>query len=225
MDHEHAAEALDAVAAFTLEAPGLAARIRDIESAMAGIEATEAAAFADEVGATHDLLDGSLIVKGLAGQINVIIHAAGILRALPFILAPGERVLSASLGAGNTGRAWDLETDRQIAEFKFITWQGGPESIRQNGLFIDVFHLAEADTDRRRVMYLTGATIPRRFLTTSSRAIRSVLSKNAQVASEFTGRYGDRYPTVRDYWHEVGHRVEVIDLAEVMPWPSGLVGA
>lgn len=187
---------------------------------MAGIEAVEAAEFADEVGATNELLGGSLIVKRLAGQINVIIHAAGILRALPFILAPGERVVCASLGAGNTGRAWDLETDRQVAEFKFITWQGGPESIRQNGLFIDVFHLAEADTDRRRVMYVTGAAMPRHFLETSSRAIRSVLSRNAEAADDFARRHGDRYATVRDYWENVGNSVEVIDLFDVMPWPA-----
>jgi hypothetical protein len=40
------------------------------------------------------------------------------------------------------GRSFDLETDRQVAEFKFIAWRGGAEAIRQNGLFIDIFRLA-----------------------------------------------------------------------------------
>jgi hypothetical protein len=36
-----------------------------------------------------------------------------------------------------TGRSFDLETSDRVAvaEFKFIRWQGGPESIRQNQLF------------------------------------------------------------------------------------------
>ena len=60
----------------------------------------------------------ALLVKRSAGQINLIVHAVGILVALPKILEPGELVQSLSLGAGNTGRAHDLETDRRIDEFR-----------------------------------------------------------------------------------------------------------
>jgi hypothetical protein len=59
------------------------------------------------------------------------------------ILRPGEVIDCVSLGAGNTGRAFDLETNLRIAEFKFIHWQGGPESIRQNSLFKDFYEMAE----------------------------------------------------------------------------------
>lgn len=55
----------------------------------------------------------------------MIMHAAGIMVALPWILESGEIVESLSLGAGNTGRDHDLETNRRIAEFKFIDWRGG----------------------------------------------------------------------------------------------------
>ncbi|WP_283814259.1 hypothetical protein [Bradyrhizobium aeschynomenes] len=41
---------------------------------------------------------------------------------LPHILEEGEIVDYVSLGAGNTGRPFDLETNRRIAEFKFIHW-------------------------------------------------------------------------------------------------------
>ena len=51
----------------------------------------------------------ALLVKRSAGQINVIVHAVGILVALRKILEPGELVQSLSIGAGNTGRAHDLE--------------------------------------------------------------------------------------------------------------------
>jgi hypothetical protein len=77
--------------------------------------------------------------------VNVAIHALGILLALPEILEVlevGEVVEELSLGAGNTGRAFDLVTNVRVAEFKFIKWRGGAEAIRQNGLFVDVFHLA-----------------------------------------------------------------------------------
>ena len=53
-------------------------------------------------------------MKRLAGQINVTIHALGILMCLPHILEPDERVESVSLGAGNTGRDFDLETNVRV---------------------------------------------------------------------------------------------------------------
>jgi hypothetical protein len=102
-------------------------------------------------------LEAALEIKRLAGQINVVIHALGILVSLPHLLEPDEVVEELSLGAGNTGRSFDLTTDRRIAAFKFITWRGGAEAIRQNTVFVDVLHLAEADTDRARFLYVTGS--------------------------------------------------------------------
>jgi hypothetical protein len=32
------------------------------------------------------------------------------------------------IGAGYTGREFDLETNYRVAEFKFIHWRGGPEA-------------------------------------------------------------------------------------------------
>lgn len=126
---------------------------------------------------TPALLQAALGVKRMAGQINVIVHAVGILVSLPYVLEPGERIESLSLGAGNTGRLHDLETHRQIAEFKFIEWRGGPESIRQNSLFVDLFNLVSANTSKRRVLYVIGKETPLRFLR-NRRALSSVLSRN-----------------------------------------------
>ena len=86
-----------------------------------------------------DLLEAAVVLKEVAGQVNVLIHAVGILLSLPHILDDGEVVESLSLGAGNTGRDFDLVTDRRLAEFKFIQWRGGAESIRQNSIFKDFF--------------------------------------------------------------------------------------
>ena len=96
-------------------------------------------------------------MKRLAGQINVMIHALGILLCLPHILEPKERVEYGSLGAGNTGREFDLETNLRVAEFKFIRWRGGAESIRQNSVFKGYLLLAEHPTGRSENISICSA--------------------------------------------------------------------
>ena len=108
----------------------------------------------------------------MSGQINVLVHAIGILNALPYILEPGEVVESLSLGAGNTGRTM-ISRRTAIAEFKFIEWRGGPESIRQNGVFADLFNLANSPTKKRRVLYLVGTAIPSGSSRTADRSAAS----------------------------------------------------
>jgi hypothetical protein len=166
-------------------------------------------------------IDGSLLtaattVKQLAGQINVVIHAAGILTALPSILEPGEVVESLSTGAGSTGKEFDLETDRRVAEFKFITWRGGPESIRQNQLFKDFFYLSEADTTKRRELYVMGLAHPLKFLQ-SQRSLSSVMSRNARLAADFLQLYGDRFRVAREYYEHRKDRITLLDLSPIVP--------
>ncbi|MBS1868055.1 MAG: hypothetical protein JSS99_00145 [Actinobacteria bacterium] len=157
-----------------------------------------------------------MTIKRLSAQIDVVIHALGILTSLPYLLEPGEVIESLSLGAGNTGRHHDLVTDRQIAEFKFIQWRGGPESIRQNSVFVDIFNLANANTNKRRVLYLLDKQHALRFLG-NRRAIASVLSKNASVQARFRVAHQDEFATVREYWATVEDRVEIIDLRDLVP--------
>jgi hypothetical protein len=174
---------------------------------------------AQELASQHideDVLYGALVLKELAGQINVVIHVVGILVSLPHVLAQGETIESLSLGAGNTGRHHDLETDRQIAEFKFIAWRGGAEAIRQNGLFVDIFNLASARGDKRRVMYVVDQEHPMRFLR-HNRAISSVLSKNRAVEERFHRAHGARFATVSEYWSTIADRVEIVDPRDVVP--------
>jgi hypothetical protein len=61
-----------------------------------------------------------------------------------------------SLSAGNTKRKFDLEANQRIAEFNFIRWQGGSESIRQNSLFKDFYGLAEQGTQKEKFLYVLG---------------------------------------------------------------------
>lgn len=162
-------------------------------------------------------------MKRVAAQINVIIHAVGILVSLPHILTEHETVESLSLGAGNTGREFDLTTDKRVAEFKFIEWQGGPESIRQNSLFYDFFTLAEHESTRRRFLYLLGTDKALRFLR-GNRSLRSVLSKNRKINDQFIARYDNEFTVVSDYYKAKRDQVELVDLQKLIPsiWGAGV---
>ncbi len=118
---------------------GLTARLSGIEHTIVGSTNKQVAIFCEKHNLNSDILRAAFTIKSVAGRINDIVHALGILVSLPKIIGENEEVIAMSLWAGNSGRLWDLETSHQIAEFKFILWQGGPESIRQNALFKDFF--------------------------------------------------------------------------------------
>ena len=197
--------------------PALTARIKEFEAVGSGLRPRqiEKVLAREDVGA--ELIAAARTIKALAGQVNVIMHAAGILVSLPYILESSEIVESLSLGAGNTGRDHDLVTDRRIAEFKFIDWRPARNTIRQNVLFADVFSVASAKTDKRRIVYVLGTEHAMKFLR-GGRAISSVLSRSSKVRVGFYDRYGtDTFATVRDYWASVCDSVEILDLRELVP--------
>lgn len=170
----------------------------------------------------NKVVQAALQVKRAAAQINVIIHAVGILVSLPHILEEDETVESLSLGAGNTGREFDLSTDKRVAEFKVIEWQGGSESIRQNTVFYDFFTLAEHGSARRRFLYLLGTDEALRFLR-GNRSLKSVLSKNRKISDQFFARYDNNYKVVSDYYNAKRDLVELVDLQKFIPsiWGVG----
>ena len=157
-------------------------------------------------------MKSTLEVKNVAGQINVIIHASGILHSLKGLLQDGEVVESISLGAGNTGRKFDLETNLQVAEFKFIDWQGGAESIRQNGIFKDFYELAEDKTNKKKYLYVVGTHYPLKFLN-GGRALTSVLSKQPVIFETIKTKYGSNINAVRDYYEMYKKEVCVCDIS------------
>ncbi|WP_245448978.1 hypothetical protein [Phyllobacterium sophorae] len=184
-----------------------------IEKDVRGVTTERAAAFMDEAGAGRTVLAAAGEMKRLASQINVTIHALGILSCLPHILEEGEWVEYVSLGAGNTGRQFDLETNIRVAEFKFINWRGGAESIRQNSIFKDFFLLAEAPTPKRKYLYLLGTRHALRFLN-GGRAISSVLSRGDKVQKLFLQRFGNHYLKARDYFQDHQQAVTIVDVSE-----------
>ena len=100
------------------------------------------------------VLQSALILKNSLGQINVIIHALGIINLLKNILDDNEVIEELSIGAGNTNRPFDLTTNKRIAEFKFINWSGNQDTIRQNSVFKDFFELEVFKTDKKKYLYV-----------------------------------------------------------------------
>jgi hypothetical protein len=158
-----------------------------------------------------DLLDAALLIKRNASQIDEIVHTLGLLLALPSILDQDERIESLSLAAGNTGKGFDLETDKRIAEFTFIQWQGGPEVIRQNKIFKDFYFLAEADTSKLRELYVLGTDHVLKFFN-SKRSLPQILNGNAKLGNSFRERYETKFRVVNEYYQTKKSAVCIKDI-------------
>ena len=207
-------EAAKAIQQF--EKDSLTDRISAIESKLAGANSSVIQLVYPSLGITSDLLESAITFKRTAGQINVLIHTIGILLSLPEILEKDEVVEYLSLGAGNTGRPFDLETNHRVAEFKFINWQGGAESIRQNSLFKDFYLLAEYETPKRKYLYVLGKKHPMKFLN-GGRSLESVMSRNNKLWSEFQAKHGNSFKKVSEYFEYRKSVVQLVDVAEIVP--------
>ena len=190
--------------------------VAKLENSFAGLTKAEARSQLGQVGVSMELLLAALLVKRHAGQINEIVHAIGILLSLPHILEYGEVVEGLSLAAGNTGKQFDLETNRRVAEFTFIRWQGGSEVMRQNKIFKDFFFLAEAETEKLRELYVVGTTHPSKFLE-SKRALPQILKGDNKLGRAFLEKNGEVMKTVGDYYLPRRHLVAIRDLCEIIP--------
>lgn len=186
--------------------------ISAIEKDLIGADSKATAYLCSEKEITTDFMNSALSIKKVAGQINTIIHAAGIMQSLPSILQKGEVVQSVSLGAGNTGKQFDLETNLRIAEYKFIDWQGGPESIRQNSLFKDFYNLAEYDTEKQKYLYVLGTSHPLKFLN-GGRALTSVLSRFPTILKNIQAKHGYEITVAHHYYDLFKDHVSVVDIS------------
>ena len=188
--------------------------VSKIETRLVGIGQLQAGRELDALGVNIDLMLAALLIKKHSNQISEIIHAVGILLVLPKILEPDEFVESLSLAAGNTGKGFDLETNRRVAEFTFIEWQGGSESIRQNKVFKDFYFLAEHSTTKRRELYVAGLDHPMRFFN-SGRNIAQI-AKNNRKLGDAAVNLPPEVKTVRDYYFPRRHIVSIRDLGEYL---------
>ena len=190
--------------------------IAKIETKLQGAQKANTTTTLAESGITLELILAALLIKRHSSQINEVIHALGLLLALPSILEDGEKVESLSLAAGNTGKGFDLETNKRIAEFTFIQWQGGPEVIRQNKIFKDFFFLAEAGTNKRRELYTIGVEYPSKFFN-SGRALTPIIDGNRKLGEAFRAKYGNTIPRVQDYYTPRQHLVALRDITQHVP--------
>ncbi len=70
--------------------PALSSRIAALETAGIGLDRRQLRTLNAREGVDEALLAAAVTVKSLAGQINTIMHATGILVSLPWILEPKE---------------------------------------------------------------------------------------------------------------------------------------
>lgn len=194
----------------------LAETIAVLEASVTNTNRLEAVILGERFGVTANLLMAAADIKRASAQIDVVVHAAGILYALPYILEPDEVVESTSLGAGNAGSQFDLVTNQRVAEFKFIRWQGGPEAVRKKTLFEDFYKLARDDSGRAKYLFLLNVTIPRAFLQ-GSRQIDKVLDRNARLLDDFRIRFGNQFRTVGEFYHMFQNQIELVNLTAIVP--------
>lgn len=194
----------------------LAETIANIEFRLAGAASKDIATINTTIHVGKSLIASAAQVKRASAQIDVVIHAAGILYALPYLLESGESVETASLGAGNAGSDFDLVTNQRIAEFKFIYWQGGSEAIRKKTFFQDYFKLIRNQSDKAKYFYLLNTDIPLRFLRGKSKALR-MLDHNQRLANDFQDLYGARFQTVGEYYEAHKDQVTFVNLVEMVP--------
>lgn len=194
--------------------PSLPKTVDSLETRLRGVQREALEQFLRQSLLNTDLLNAAYLIKRSAARIDEVIHTIGILLALPRLLADGERVESLSLAAASTHGGFDLVTDRRVAEFTFIQWQGA-DAQRQNKIFKDFFFLAEEDTPKYRELYVLGTDHVVKFLS-SRRALARVIASNAKLAGPFR-QYGNRFSVVRDYYETKKDAVSIIDLRPLLP--------
>ncbi len=195
----------------------LSSRVVRLEAVLEGAAAETVDARVAPEGLTDDLLRGALLVRRHAGRVNDLIHAAMIVRALPSILEPGERIVRRpSLAAGNDpSRKFDLETDRRVAEFKAAEWKGR-DAMRKRTLVADLVGLVLERGDRRAELYVLGS-LPIDFLRKSNSTMEWALGRSSPNLREACKRrFGSAALTVSQFTAGPAADVVLRDLNEII---------
>ncbi|WP_241911376.1 PE-PGRS family protein [Streptomyces sp. DH-12] len=215
-----APEDLDAavgiLAQFIQRAP-LTEAIAALEHGLDGADAAHAAQIAGKGGVDAGLLASALTVRESLGRINDLIHASGIMLALPHILEEGERISRRpSLGAGNDpGRPYDLETDRRVAEFKLARWRGA-DAMRKRQVFKDLTMLAADRSGRAADLFVIGPE-PARFLNSSASTVGWALDRSPSALRTFESAFGSPDVPIREFTATHAAHVRITDLCDILP--------
>lgn len=216
MDAPQLGEAVALLADF-LGAEPLTAAISSLERDLAGRTAREVGDMAATRGIGPELMVAALTVRESLGRLNDLIHAAGIVLALPHLLEDGEEIaVRPSLAAGNDpGRPFDLETDRRVAEFKLARWRGA-DAMRKRQTFKDLVMLAADGTGRRAELFVVGPE-PGRFLRTSRATAAWALDRTPHARRVFEESFGSLEVSVAEFTERHAGHVRVTDLCDVLP--------
>ena len=209
--HDFLLDAFALVARF--RASDLKGRLAQLENAGTGRDREALRRLLGQEQVSDELLRAAVNVKRAAVQIDEVVHATGMLLCLPAVLDDDEIIETLSLGAGNTGKHFDLQTDRRIAGFTFIDWKGGSESIRKQKLFKDFYAFAEVTTHKPRYLYFLGEVYAPRVFRSKSHC-RGMLRKYADLRDEFLRQY-DPSLSVSEYYEKKKHLVVLQDLTAV----------
>jgi len=160
----------------------------------------------------QDLLSENFLIKQLSSQVDVMIHAFGTLYALLNILEPDEIIIEMSLGAGNTGKQYDVATSKRLAEFKFANWNSSSNTIRQNTIFKDFVGLVRYDDieKRKKYIYCLDHSHVIDFFENSGRNLQNVLSRNT-IHQKHEDLW-DSYSSVKEYFNKHKNEVGIVDL-------------
>ena len=198
------ARSIEQIARFS--GKNLASRIAEIEFRFAALSRKQIIEHLAADSIDHSLVEAARSIKRTAAQIDVILHALGILVMLPSILEENELVESMSLGAGSSEtKRFDLETNQRIAEFTFIEWTGN-DNTRLQKVFKDFYRLAEFETNKKKQLWLTDDTYVLKYFRSGS-SIRSATHKHRDVWEDFQNKFPN-ISTVDDYFRSRDQAVE-----------------
>ncbi|MEU5168171.1 MULTISPECIES: hypothetical protein [Streptomyces] len=208
--------AVDTLARFLHRVP-LTEAIAALERGLDGADAARAVRTAGMGGVDAGLLASALTVRESLGRINDLIHASGILLALPTVLEEGERIARRpSLGAGNDpSRPYDLETDRRVAEFKLARWRGA-DAMRKRQTFKDLTMLAADTSGRAADLFVVGPE-PARFLRTSTSTAAWALDRSPGALRTFETAFGSPDVPIHEFTATHAAHVRITDLCTILP--------
>ncbi|WP_370362118.1 PE-PGRS family protein [Catenulispora sp. MAP12-49] len=212
MDLLTAVEKLDD---FLRTAP-LTEAVATLERTLEGADRAGVTQAAASAGITAELLAAAVIVRARLGRINDLVHAAGIVLALPSLLEDGERIITRpSLAAGNDPtRPYDLHTDLRAAEFKFSQWKGA-DSMRKRQTFKDFVLLAASDAPRAELLVIGPG--PGHFLRSCTSTASWGLDRAKGARAVFEDKFGTLDTTIAQFTATHGAHVTITDICTLLP--------
>lgn len=90
--------------------------------------------------------------------------------------------------------------------------------MRKRGAFVDLVHVAMADANKAKYLYVLGGQTQHFLTTTASSAAWGFTRKSALLRQRFEDRYGDAdHITISEFFHRHADNVQIVDILDVLP--------